>query len=294
MKGGIVPYADFTSSALWRRTCDYQGSKLQEASPWRACRGYRKARRAFDIMHLCHLGFIRDVIGSVLKDTLESGELQRFVQLPGGTWDECLHAWTRMAQRFAKDRKLDLYMKPLTAANCGLTQIAYPELTSRVKASKARVLLAFTCHFDMALDQEGANSHALLRQRMVWNLDSALSIFGTASRPHAATSDVHLGCRRFTTFLLSYQKLALNALQQQRLLFKLRPKLHYLQHLILDTQQTELNAMAMSNFGDEDHMKVLKSVSHACHPGKVLTSWAKRYLIKKCLLLRRYEYRPQS
>ena len=82
------------------------------------------------------------------------GELQRFVQLPGRNWDEmddCLHAFTRLAQQWAKARKLDLYIKPLTVANCGLKQIGYPELSSRVKASRARVLLSFCCHYVVAL-----------------------------------------------------------------------------------------------------------------------------------------------
>ena len=76
MRGAVVPYADFTRAALWRSTCDYEGdTRHLEASPWTAVTGYRKRRRCFDLMHLCHLGFIRDVIGGVLKDTLRTGIL---------------------------------------------------------------------------------------------------------------------------------------------------------------------------------------------------------------------------
>ena len=76
LRTAAVPYADFRSTALWRRTCDYEGDTRQhEASPWLSVRGYRKRRRCFDLMHLCHLGFIRDVIGGVLRDTLQTGVL---------------------------------------------------------------------------------------------------------------------------------------------------------------------------------------------------------------------------
>ena len=158
------------------------------------------------------------------------GELQRYVQLPGRTWDEvddCLHAFTRLAQQWAKARKLDLYIKPLTVASCGLKQIAYPELSSRVKASRARVLLSFCCHYVVALaGAPGASPDASMRARMVQSLDSAISIFGMAGRPHMDPGDTRRGCKCLQRFLLSYQILADRALQQQRVVWKVRPKLH--------------------------------------------------------------------
>ena len=108
-------------------------------------------------------------------------------------------------------------------------------------------------------------------------------------RPPACGSPRHLN-----KFLLAYQVLAATALQRQQLIWKLRPKHHYLCHLISETEQTGLNPMHMSNFLDEDHMKHLRAIVHSCHPAKVLTSWSKRYLLKKCFLLRRYTYSPQA
>ena len=49
--------------------------------------------------------------------------------------------------------------------------------------------------------------------------------------------------------------LADRALQQQRLLWKMRPKLHYISHLISEMLATNLNPVHMSNFLDEDNMK---------------------------------------
>ena len=99
-----------------------------------------------------------------------------------------------------------------------------------------------------------------------------------AGRPHMEPDDASWGCKCLYWFLLNYQILADRALQQQRLLWKMRPQLHYLSHLISETLATNLNPVHMSNFLDEDNMKCLRGVAHPCHPGKVLTSWAKRYL----------------
>ena len=208
--------------------------------------------------------------------------------------DKCLHAFTRLAQQWAKRSKLDLYIKPLTSASL-FKENAYPELSSRVKASRARVLLGFCSHYVQHLAKaHGASPDASLRARMVRNLDAAISIFGMADRPHMDPHDTVLGCKRLNKFLLAYQVLAATALQRQQLIWKLRPKHHYLCHLISETEQTGLNPMHMSNFLDEDHMKHLRAIVHSCHPAKVLTSWSKRYLLKKCFLLRRYTYSPQA
>ena len=63
---------------------------------------------------------------------------------------------------------------------------------------------------------------------MVQSLDSAISIFGMAGRPHMEPCDARRGCKCLQRFLLSYQVLADRALQQQRLLWKVRPNAAYI------------------------------------------------------------------
>ena len=70
-----IPYSDFTEAAVWRRTLDADGSTQHETSPWKKVAGYRKQRRLYDLMHLVHLGLIRDVIGGLIKETLQSGHM---------------------------------------------------------------------------------------------------------------------------------------------------------------------------------------------------------------------------
>ena len=46
---------------------------------------------------------------------------------------------------------------------------------------------------------------------------------------------------------------------------------------------TAINPQAASNFLDEDHMKVMRSVGKACHPATAKTKWANRYIVKKAI-----------
>ena len=126
-----------------------------------------------------------------------------------------------------------------------------------------------------------------LRASMIWNLDAGLSVFGAGHRPHLTDRECQDGCRLMDDFLLCYQQMAAVTLQERRLAFKVRPKFHYLQHLIQHTRDTHLNPAHMGNFIDEDFMKNMRSVAHACHPSTVLVMWARRYIMKRTLHLAR-------
>ena len=116
---------------------------------------------------------------------------------------------------------------------------------------------------------------------MVFSLDAALSVFGAGARPHLDPEQALEGCWLFRTFLLTYQHLASASHRNGWLLFKLRPKLHYSDHLIEETLATRLNPMALANFEDESFMKHMKAVAAATHPTAQLRSWAKRYIAKR-------------
>ena len=59
--------------------------------------------------------------------------------------NDVLFTFTVWARRWAKEKKLDLNIRPLTLATLSKDKsgIGYPELSSRIKASRARVLLAY-------------------------------------------------------------------------------------------------------------------------------------------------------
>ena len=78
-----------------------------------------------------------------------------------------------------------------------------------------------------------------------------------------------------------YNALAAEALQEGRLLWKLRPKSHYMHHLLDEVERCHTNPMGLSNFLDEDHMQYLRGVAIRCHPSTARTSWARRRIAKR-------------
>ena len=98
-------------------------------------------------MHLAHLGYIRDLVASLLVETIKSGEMAAFLGFTGKP-DRLLHRWTAEAQTWCKDRSMDCSIKPLTWETLHSSKKSmFPELTSRIKASRTRNLLAYTAHY---------------------------------------------------------------------------------------------------------------------------------------------------
>ena len=126
--------------------------------------------------------------------------------------------------------------------------------------------------------------HAQQRAGMLWSLDSALSVFGIGDRPFLGDKEVSGGCDLMDLHLILLQKMAGESLKRRELLWRLRPKDHYITHLVDSVRKTRLNPMHLANFVDEDHMKQLRGTVHACHPRSMLRTWSRRYILKRVLL----------
>ncbi|CAL1140901.1 unnamed protein product [Cladocopium goreaui] len=117
-----------------------------DPSPWGVVEGYHKSRCLWDVMHVLHIGVIGDVVASCLAELLKDGTLCQLMHLPPeASPDLVLLRTTLAAQQWAKERKLDLSIKPLTLASLNLGDgCKYPELDSQIKAARTRVLFEFT------------------------------------------------------------------------------------------------------------------------------------------------------
>ncbi|CAE7269681.1 unnamed protein product [Symbiodinium sp. CCMP2592] len=163
-------------------------------------------------MHILHLGTLRDVIASVLVDYLQSRDLHRFVGLgDDAPFDDVLHRFTHDAKRWAHDHHQELSIKPLNRAMLALpakseTPLVYPELTSRIKAARVKVLLMYLTH-EAELDdcdaevlflrQAGQLQEPALDQ---WHQDPRASPWWEHARSALAASDPVL----VTTFVDSF------------------------------------------------------------------------------------------
>ena len=80
--------------------------------------------------------------------------MHKHVGLPNdASNDLALCRLTLMAQQWAKSKKLDLSIKPMTESSIGYvhSQSSYPELDSQIKAARTRVLLEYVTNLALCL-----------------------------------------------------------------------------------------------------------------------------------------------
>lgn len=123
--------------------------------------------------------------------------------------------------------------------------------------------------------------HARVRACLCFSLSAFLSTLQTGARPFLNAQQRESSFTFGTTFSHAFQYLAAEAMKDGKLLWKYRPKYHYFLHLLDDLRSSSLNMFFASNFLDEDHMKVMRSVGSSCHPRTSRTMWARRYILKK-------------
>lgn len=83
----------------------------------------------------------------------------------------------------------------------------------------------------------------------------------------------------------SYVALAAEALQNNELIWALRPKLHAMSHVILGVEADSRNPKYFSCFLDEDFLGKVVKVAAKCHRVTVCGAVLQRYLVR---MLRRW------
>ena len=214
-----LSWGDLTLRALWRWTLTMEDSP-SDPSPWKVVPRFEKSKRLLDLMHIVHLGTLRDIVASVLIDSLQDGSMGLFYGLQDH--NDILRLFSKHAEAWARSHGMALYMGKLTKARLGRPSYdhwPYPILDSRVKAAKARTLLGFCTHIMCLLACNAPvqlQRHAQLRATMCWTLDVALSTFNLnkcviMSAPCVAEVTwllrLHLAC---------YQRLSCESLQKMK------------------------------------------------------------------------------
>ena len=88
--------------------------------------------------------------------------------------------------------------------------------------------------------------------------------------------------------ITSYVWLASFFFSQRKLLFRIRPKLHYMWHQAVQIREWRINLGVFATFEDETFLGKIKMIATACH-GKTMTSRVyQRYLLCLALLVHRH------
>lgn len=286
-----LSWGHLTLRSLWRSTLTM--SDPNDISPWALhVPRFQKDKRLLDLLHVVHLGTLRDLIPAAIISSLEDGSLAAYYGLNGRPWNEILHYFSRHAAVWAKDKHMLLDIGTLTMSRLGRPTYLhwpFPALDTRIKAAKTRTLFAFVTWLmvqlcaSTELDTEGKQMHAKMRSVSCWALDTALSCFNINEDVVMPDSTVQQTVWLLRLHSASYEWLAGSCFLEERLLYKVRPKTHYFVHMVDHYERTKICLMHLATFGDEDFMGKIRSICQACHGGTYMVTWARRYALKRAL-----------
>ena len=237
-------YTDLSETAAWRTR--------PAPDPWseRPCLslldGFSLRMVSTDWMHTWHLGVARDLVGAAMKICLKS----QF--WPGPNLPRRFSEVQRRLNDFKAQHGLQMHLKRLSKSRLAWEDGTCPEFKS--SAADTGVMIRFVAsELSDRLPPEPYEGLAAC----AWLVDQLQEAVMRAGL-FLSESEVEQTLMYGRAFLASYMKLAKLANVRRELYFKVRPKYHYLTHLIEDVQ-TRPSRRSLgwdSCWIDEDWVKV--------------------------------------
>ena len=242
-------YTNVTAGAGWRQT-------LYQTEPWLVrpsfmdLPGFSLRLLAPDLLHIFHIGVARDLIGSALRVLTLTNVL-----FAGRTQVLRLRTATDRLLDFVQHHGYHLSIKKLTTKNLGFGGKKFPEI--HCKGYDAFVILRWL----VAETQQAPRNHSLLCAAL-WTADSFMSVLTHGGR-FLTNEEIQHKCCIGDVFCRIYMTLASRAMTARRFLWRVRPKFHLLQHVLLD--QSCFNVTYMSTWLDEDFLKHAMAIKKKVH-----------------------------
>ena len=240
---GLV-YTNTSSRAPWRAT---EGVVAWNEPPaFASMPGFCMGQVAIDILHTWHLGVARDVCGTAMKLMCRNKAF-----FPASTIALRLHMMMRELRTYAKEQGRQLSFDRLKKTMLSWSNKKCPEL----KVSGAD---AFTCVAYLASKLQEQNVSAPFQGLAVavWAANYFMLVLMSGNQflsQEECTNIYTVGW----LFVTSWAKLATIAHGRSEQLFKLRPKWHYLAHVLLDisSRESRRNPAWDACFLEEDFVK---------------------------------------
>ena len=231
-----------------------------------------------DLFHIYHSGVGKDFVASSLiyamKEVFALGGVKRN-----------LTALNEILARFVKKCKIHLHCGYLTEDNLGYAGTReYPE-GHWSKNQDTAILMRFIVvllqqdEFKDTVQQDAILSETLLAAVAMGKVMRRL----LESDYFMSSSDCEFILQNGHTFLLSYQRLAAMSYQNELCLFKLKPKIHYLNHIFLTIKnewllsETAVNPCAEATFMSEDFVGQVARISRRVDARAVAIKTLQRY-----------------
>lgn len=266
-------YTNLHPNAAWRNT-------MWSSLPWvqtpelANCRAFDPKMLAADLLHVFHLGTGRDLLGSCLKILVQ---MRYFA---GNSIEKSLGRASVRLRSFAQQYRLSLTLKKLTKQNLTWASDLYPEI--KCKGYDTYIVLSW-----LVKEFEGNPPTSPVREvqdmldemcTALWSADAWLRMLMHAPM-HLTDSQQLQKTVLGNIFMTTYVSLAQRALVERKKLWRVRPKIHLLHHMVLEDRPSRLNPHFMSTWMDEDFIKRTMRIKKKTHKRQSTGSTLSRWLL---------------
>ena len=260
-----MAYTNTAANAPWLAT-EFQDVPWDITPTLAALPGFQVQMLELDLLHIFHLGVGRDLVGSALRVICQTNVFA------GRNLDLKLQSATGWLKAFAKQRKLTLVLKKLTKTNLNWKSNEYPE--AHCKGFDTYVLLTWLVKAVL----ESPHAHEIPDdvRTALWAADSLASMLMNGTQFLSEQERVHKETIGMM-FIRVYVRLAGQAIGNRQRLWKIRPKIHLLQHLVMG--EKKYNVHYTSTWMDEDAVKKFMHVKRKVHKRTATEQTIKRWLL---------------
>ena len=215
-------YTNISDDALWRSEPNDE-PMWQTAPALSRLVGFTKKVIVFDLLHILHLGLLRDLAGTAIK--LMTKKASNFYA--GSTINKRLHQFTLDLKAWCGEHGIHLSITKIQKPTLGWTANSCPVLKAKGADTLAIIrFISFKFQSQLPADYQGVVACTWAAERFVGCLAEA-SIFLNENERATAHEYGRL-------FLHSYLSLASDSVTRGAYLFKVRPKLHFFSHMVDD------------------------------------------------------------
>ncbi len=227
--------------------------------------GWQARTMMWDLMHNLYIGTGRDAAGSAIAKLVELKFYSNSADV-----DDHLKILSTECSKWCSKHHVGVYPPSIDHKSVGLPEsvakvagCVYPELDQ--KAAHVKLYLMFLAS-ELFIATSTLVADYEIRVLSVCMFHCAhfvdtLQNAGMWLKDYEADLAVHHGMR----FLVLYRYLSRLAMASSRARYRLRPKLHYLMHTVLEMKTWRLNPAYATCFLDEDFMGKIKSIASRTH-----------------------------
>ena len=272
-----LAFHNFSPAAFWRLTClDHENylAMTADLSPFVEVPGFRLETAFGDIMHDFYMGPAGDAIANGLVEMQEGGLIVDPSGAPFPSADDAYSAVQADMRKWFRVQGVSSPAVSISQSTLNRTKkTEYPELSSKFKATHVKYMVFYMA--DLTKRLCGNDVKSKLRAALFWGMATFISVLDSSGR-WLTPAQIQEAQSGGNMFLQCFAKLAELAFANHMCLWKLRPKLHYVDHHIMFTA-CGWNAKHFHAFLEEDFLGKLARLGRRCARKTLSMRFLQRY-----------------